>query len=450
MNPGSNVLVGDASAVTNSPRMPTHLQIPVAVLGLSGLALTAYLAIGSWRGGAIAGCTHAGGCGQALHSSWAWWLGVPISALAAAIYLAVLTSIVITSCARTRQRQQVAWIALVAAAFTLIEAAVWCMYLLIFRLRTTCPYCTASHVLGAATAGLVLYGAGSLRAIPGSRARLLRPSHWVSAALIATVGMVLLIGGQIVFPTATYALVNSSVLSATHTAKQSREGDDHSEVRPDPETGDFYHMRDGRRVIAPAFTDVVLDPQNTPVLGSPNAPHLLVFFFDYKCEACMQTHRLLHVARERFGEQIAVVMVTCPADRQCNPLFKNPAMQHPGACQYARLGLALWRASPQAFGQFDDWLLDFASAPPLDVTLAKCIELVGRRALQAALAEPWVEQQLKQNVKFSEPVMRHFGGTPILMLDRQFMQGIPDDPEAFCEILERQLGINPVAPAASP
>ena len=59
-----------------------------------------------------------------------------------------------------------------------------------------------------------------------------------------------------------------------------------------------------------------------------------------------------------------------------------------------RLGLAVWRAKPAAFRQFDDWMFGSDRPVAVDQARAYAAQLVGADKLQAALADAWVPQQL--------------------------------------------------------
>lgn len=420
-----------------------------ALLGvaLAGLGMTIYLTLSALGRGTIAGCGAGSACDMAMTSVWAWWLGVPISALAAGVYGGILVATIVAM-RGSRRALQWAWTLMPALAIMLVGAAVWFIYVLLFRIGMICPWCTINHMVGLAAAGLIVLGAATARDSASGK-RLIGAARWSLAAATAAAGLSALIGGQILRPTPTYTLVDASSIGA-------KADDGHGHATGDGDellspTGDFYREVDGRRMIAPAFTDIVLDPYELPMIGSPDAQHLLVFFFDYTCGACRQAHSLLRHARQRLGDQIGVVLVTFPNSSRCNAVIaERTVIEGIGACEFARLGLALWRASPQVFDQFEGWMLGFQTAPPLDVGVKQAIDLAGRERLEAALADPWVEQQLQQYVQFSRPVMEHFRGTPIILMGHKFMPGIPDNPEAFCRILEEQLGVTRQAAQIGP
>lgn len=449
-----------------------HWKLGGVVLGLAliGLALTGYLSLNALGRGTIAGCGAGSACDMAMGSAWAWWLGVPVSALAAGVYVLILAATLTAMFADPRV-QRLAWVVLPTLALVLAGAAAWFIYVLLFRVGAMCPWCTASHLVGLATAGMIVGGAVGIGA-PAAPRRRVGPAQWALAVMLAAAGLAVLIGTQILRPTPTYAMVDASALggrqpveaTAAHSDhnhdSHDEDGHDHEPLSPEElqrqleqaaatadekllsGRNDIYGQFDGRRVIAPAFTDIVLDPHELPMIGSPDAKHLLVFFFDYTCETCRRAHSMLRRVHETFGDQIGVLLVPWPASGLCNPVLAEKGLAgREDSCRYARLGLALWRVGPQVFERFDQWLSRFAAVPPVDVGVKQAIDLAGRERLEAALKDPWVDAQLQQYIQLTRPVIEHFNVTPVILMERQFMQGVPEDVEAFCRILEDRLGV---------
>jgi hypothetical protein len=108
------------------------------------------------------------------------------------------------------------------------------------------------------------------------------------------------------------------------------------------------------------------DLDELPHLGSPSATNFIVSLFDYTCSHCRDLHPLLKVAEQRYSGQLCVISLPTPLDSACNPLILLTSRANANACEYARLGLAVWRARREAFREFDDWL--FASATPHRLT----------------------------------------------------------------------------------
>jgi len=165
------------------------------------------------------------------------------------------------------------------------------------------------------------------------------------------------------------------------------------------------------RRLVPAGGLAVLRLSEVPLLGPPEAPHLVYQFFDYRDPASFRSYRALREARQRYGGQIAIVMLVFPLDESLNPRVSTSATgQHPDAGTLARLSLAVWRTDRSKFETYNDYLL---TPRPVErsvlkgyrgqmVTLedarARAEELVGRQQLEASLADPWVDQEIARHI----------------------------------------------------
>ena len=138
------------------------------------------------------------------------------------------------------------------------------------------------------------------------------------------------------------------------------------------------------------------------MLGPASARTILVGLFDYTCHHCRETRRVIKKAIERASGRLAIVSLPMPLDASCNRLVKRTPEEHAHACEYARLGLAVFRAQPAAFREFDDWLFDPIDPPRIEQARAKATSLAGARALERALGDPWIHERLASNVALYE------------------------------------------------
>ena len=131
------------------------------------------------------------------------------------------------------------------------------------------------------------------------------------------------------------------------------------------------------------------------MMGSPDAPHVIVCFLDYTCTHCRALHPILTEMSQQFSNQLGIVCLPVSLSPQCNPFIPQMnARATTNSCEYARLGLAVWRAKPEVHGQFDDWMFATVKPPPLKEAEDYAAQLVGADKLKSALADPWVEQQI--------------------------------------------------------
>jgi uncharacterized membrane protein len=96
----------------------------------------------------VVGCGGEGGCSNVLGSQWSQWFLIPVSAVSACFYLGV---IVLT--------YKLSKSILTMAAFLLIMAAAWFMGLQVFVIKSFCPWCFTTHLIGLLTAGAIFWKA---------------------------------------------------------------------------------------------------------------------------------------------------------------------------------------------------------------------------------------------------------------------------------------------------
>jgi hypothetical protein len=81
-------------------------------------------------------------------------------------------------------------------------------------------------------------------------------------------------------------------------------------------------------------------------------------------------------------------------------------------------GLAVWRAKPEAFREFDDWLFEPPQLRPLDQTKQHAAGLVGTGNLAWALSDEWITRQIHTNGSLYQANLRKIGSSmmPELMI----------------------------------
>jgi hypothetical protein len=109
-----------------------------------------------------------------------------------------------------------------------------------------------------------------------------------------------------------------------------------------------------------------------------------------------------------------------------------------GACEYARLALAVWRVSPTAFAEYDDWLFNPEGPPALDEARAKAEKLVGQGILDGALDDPWVKHQIAVDVNLYIANSQAMGDShlPQLIFGDSAMSGEVDDATELEGLIE--------------
>ena len=333
----------------------------VASLAAIALVLSVYLTVLSLsKRGAPIGCGPGSPCDQVLTSRWSTIAGVPVSLPACIVYGLILISVIFQETGGSAGAVRLTWFFLVALAVVAGGAALWFLYLQYFRIHAFCPYCTGSHICGLVIALIVLW-----------RPRL--------AAVAPAVGGLVLVaafaGAQVAIEPAAPPAQRGPASSGSDTGA----GSDR-----------VVELLDGK---------LKFKPHEVPIIGSPDAKHILVFVFDPICLHCRASHRLLGHVVEYYPDEIAVAMFPSPLDGDCNPRVQNTPAAFADSCETAQVAVAVFRADPTKFPDFDRWLFLSRKSPSLVAVRVRARQLIGLEALETALADPWVVEHVKRGVQ---------------------------------------------------
>ena len=70
---------------------------------------------------------------------------------------------------------------------------------------------------------------------------------------------------------------------------------------------DYDRGTDKQRKLSALGGKIELRPHELPTIGSPDAPHIILSFFDYTCPHCRTTHWYLKQIPNRYGDKVAIV-----------------------------------------------------------------------------------------------------------------------------------------------
>jgi hypothetical protein len=189
---------------------------------------------------------------------------------------------------------------------------------------------------------------------------------------------------------------------------------------------------------------------DTPMIGSPGASNIIVDLYDYNCPHCRLLHPMLVQVQRRLGDQLGIVCLPMPMDTNCNPFVPQGHPTFTNSCQYARLGLAVWRANREAYAEFDERM--FQSEKPLSVDQAReyATQLVGAAELNANLTNQWIEQLILTACYLHHTNWASTGGDamPQIIIGEAISVGAINSPNHLLVLLEKYLGIKPPPPAA--
>lgn len=193
---------------------------------------------------------------------------------------------------------------------------------------------------------------------------------------------------------------------------------------------------------------LTLDVYQHPVIGSPEAPHIAVEMVSYDCPHCRKMFPIMEHALERYGDQVALLIMIQPLDKDCNKLVTDPAASHPGACATAKLAMGVARVSPGSFANFHDFLMSTKDKPPaMDAVLTQAYVLADRSHLRQLTQGDELTKQLEGYVNLFDTLQKRSGrkdfGLPVQILGDQVMNGSVEKEEDLFKAWEEHLGVKP-------
>ena len=396
------------------------------VLSLTATSVTTYLAWVGVTASKVAGC---GGsifsCDHVLSSRWSTWSGVPVSVPALGVHLVGFISLMLALGLFSFQTRKMAWRVSGICVFTAAGAAIWFVGLQLFVLGHLCTYCLIVHVASLAMASIVLVWHRTSVAPRWSM-----PIALASIAVLAT-------GQLIAEPRKPYEIefhqsspldsgsdreADEDVFEAPNdetldVSKVNRDNDQTVQAREiqlalraiayphslligqlaqsptvaaesstsiggtDRERGKTEDEQSSRRVV-PLSSLAKLDVRQWPLIGQPDAKHILIEMMDYSCQHCRNTHSAVHGAVEAMRGELGVIILPVPLNSACNPTVQKTHAQHVEACDLARLAISVWRTDPKEFAKFHEWLLSKQEGRTFAEAYAFAEQVVNRDTLR--------------------------------------------------------------------
>jgi len=382
-------------------------MVSLRIASLAGLLLSAWLLIQKLTGNIsyLVGCGAGSGCGDVLGSRWSQWFHVPVTALSLLLYGTLLALTF-----RPRRGP------MLAIATMLAGAALWFGIVQAFILVRFCPWCLAAHLLGLVCAVLVFRQKSDTPTRP--------------ALLAGLAALVLLVAGQVFGPVPDTHAETRVVLAATP-------------AKPDEKLP--VHERGEGRVVT-FLQGKKYRIASLPRIGSPDAPHVLVKYFDYTCDACNDLHADLEAVMQRYPGKFCIVLLPCPIHRACNPNLTSHLENHPHACELARLALACWRTDPASFPAVHHALF---ARPPLDPAkaLQTIAPLLAKPLPPGALEDPWIGELLAadaedyKRVNITNSGQANYLMPKLLVGGTRMLHGVTKSREILFQALENEFKI---------
>ena len=193
-----------------------------------------------------------------------------------------------------------------------------------------------------------------------------------------------------------------------------------------------------RRVVQFSGGTTKLDVRQWPLAGDPEAKHIFVEMFDYTCPHCRSTYGAIRGAKATLGKDLSVVVLPVPLSSQCNPLITKNNPKHIESCQLSKLAVCVWRANPEQFEVFHDWMFENTDCPNYATALTKAIELVGQEALEVELNKTIAAKYIERNVQLYQ---RAGGGeVPKLLFPTTTVVGEFTSADGLTKLIQEQTG----------
>jgi protein-disulfide isomerase len=332
----------------------------------------------------------------------------------------------------------------------------------VFVIKAFCKFCMTAHACGLTAAVICLARIPLARNpttpmwAPGSGKRGVPRTALGLLASVGLAGVAVLAGGQLLVQKqlnvvkdlrtqpgrASTPATASTVSTGTNYLAQAAAVA--AKVAPPPSPG--IHLA-GPRLLSIYGDAFMLKLNDLPMIGSPGASNVVVCLFDYTCPHCRALHPILEETQNLFGNRLGIVCLPMPLSTNCNPFL--PASAHSGSnsCEYARLGLAVWRAKPNAFRQFDDWMFGPEKPAPVEDARAYATQLVGAQKLQTALADSWIAEQLATGCRlhYTNWTLAGSPALPQVILGDVVSSGQLNSVDHLMILLNRYLGLTPPA-----
>lgn len=445
--------------------MVSQLRTFCRILVVLALVIDLYLAYAGISGDSVVGCGPDSDCDKVLQSKWSKLFGIPVSLFALPLYVGLIYSVGLFRENIEPRKQRYAWRLTLFCSFLVLGAAIWFTFLQIFIIKSICPYCLAAHILGG-TASLILILKAPIYKPQRRKARdrriYISPHRARKRLVFACVLLALLIIGQIIYspqthivkplnpnpditqltnqpqPTVLTNAVISNTTAAPSTAPQlATNVRTESVSTPIAQDSEMFKLQIGG-------ASFEFNPNEVPVLGDAKAPYKILSLFDYTCHYCREMHHHILDLVGIYSNRLCIVNLPMPLDANCNPLFPRTPRAHINACEYAKIGLAVWRANRSAHSEFEKFVFEGENPPPLEKVRAYAENLVGKDNLDKAIIDPWVSTIIKTTTSIfsTNALYLSQGQMPQIIIGTNLICGQIQDKSVLIEQIEKQFHLS--------
>jgi len=295
------------------------------------------------------------------------------------------------------------------------------------------------------TLGVASTNAGPAIALPGRDAS---GPNWLAATGTAVVGIAALVAGQVLAEDESIGMeeVDFKPLVVADTPDtpeaEASQGAGADSDSPDFLSDDFKPDATESKTRKIRFAGIAnaMDVKSMPIIGSPDAEHVFVEFVDYTCKHCRLLHPHVMAAKEKYGDELAVVVHHVPLNRKCNPHVKGSHPTKTYACDYAQLAIKVWLVAPEKFSEYHDWLMSSRKTPSVFEARKRALSLVGGQNFLDTKLDDKASKRIRMQ---SDNLNTLNTGLPIMLFTGAARKGVPKDSEAFFTLLNAEFGMEP-------
>lgn len=348
----------------------------IAAFAVLALAISVYIHVhGKGEHASLPGCTGSDACDAVIGSRWSRWGPFPVSILGIGCYVSLIAACAVVRWPRVGPHQLPAWAFMVVLSLSGLAFIAWLFGLQWLVIRHFCMFCLSAHFFGALAFALVLKYAPIWKALDRARMKLVIPS----AAILT-----FLIGVHVLF-------------NPDMTVVQAAEQFDESVAA---QTGGSLRLgtQAKSREVTLLEGKLTFDVYKVPLVGSPDARHVMVKLFDYPCPSCRQLDDKLVELLEQYEDDVALAMLPVPMNKDCNPNVGRTFPAFRNSCTYVQLSMAVRQADASKFAEYHQFLMTGGRVPSVKKAQAKAEELVGAETLAKAMEADEVDQWIGDGI----------------------------------------------------
>ncbi len=289
-----------------------------------GLCVCGFLIYRQFSGSlaTLGGCAGEWNCEEIFKSRWGSILGIPVAALAVGAYITIF----VLSMEPIRKLGRHLDVVLGALGIALLLGSFWFVGLQI-KFGVKCTFCMLAQFVGVGVGGIILKS-------------LCEAIHFkVKVGALATFAL----AGVM-----TLALIGGNFASS---------GYDLSEEKK-------LIVADGDQVFEDGFHKfpnfgISIERGKFPTIGNPKADKAVVVLLDYTTPSSQSIHPQLTELVEKLGDQLAIIIIPVPLDKDCNEFWPSADSAH--ACEMAAYAYAAWEVNPRIYKAFHNFLMQGGS-----------------------------------------------------------------------------------------